>query len=160
MGVKQNNGEGKGKNRMLWSDVEYGTGGKILAVARTGGKEVARHELQTTGKAVKLVITEEPSQSFKPDGMSLKYLHISAVDAKGQQVPTAADEVTIDVQGEATIQAVDNGDHYTDELMTVNPKRLYKGQLLLILRSTQKSGSFSVKVSSPNLKAATMKYKG
>jgi beta-galactosidase len=160
MGVKQNNGEGKGKNRMLWSDVDYGTGGKILAVARTGGKEVARHELQTTGKAVKLVITEEPFQSFKPDGMSLKYLHISAVDAKGQQVPTAADEVTIDVQGEATIQAVDNGDHYTDELMTVNPKRLYKGQLLLILRSTQKSGSFSVKVSSPNLKAATMKYKG
>jgi beta-galactosidase len=92
--------------------------------------------------------------------MSLKYLHILAVDAKGQQVPTAADEVKIDVQGEATIQAVDNGDHYTDELMTVNPKRLYKGQLLLILRSTQKSGSFSVKVSSPNLKAATMKYKG
>ena len=42
-------------------------------------------------------------------------------------------------QGSKTLQfcqAIDNGDHYTDQLMTVNPNHLYKGQLLLILRST------------------------
>jgi beta-galactosidase len=159
LGAKQNDGEGKGKNRMLWSDVEYGKGGKILAVARTGGKEVARHELQTTDKAVKLVIEAEGLQTFEHDGVSLKYLHIYAVDCKGQKVPTAADEVRIVVQGEATIQAIDNDDHYTDELMDVNPKRLYKGQLLLILRSTQHQGLVSVKVTSPTLKSAVWKMK-
>ena len=72
-------------------------------------------------------------------------------------MPTAADEVKIDVQGEATIQAIDNGDHYTDLLMTVNPNHLYKGQLLLILRSTQQTGPVTVRATSPTLKAATWK---
>ena len=93
-----------------------------------------------------------------PDGMSLRYVHVYAVDAKGNRVPTAADEVTLDVQGAATIQAIDDGNHYTDELMNVNPKHLYKGQLLLILRSTQQPGTVTVKASSPALKAANYKF--
>ena len=191
LGVKKNDGTGKGKNRILWNDVDYGQGGTILAIARTAGKEVARHELKTTGKAVKLVIEAEetlpnssPSPNLPrggddsgrnhPNGLSpsgemsvgqrgagrsssLRFLHIYAVDAKGNHVPTAADEVKIDVQGEATIQAIDNGDHYTDLLMTVNPNHLYKGQLLLILRSTQQTGPVSVRATSPTLKAATWK---
>lgn len=158
LGVKRNDGQGKGKNRMLWTDVPYGTGGTILAIARTGGKEVARHELKTTGKAVRLVIEAEDNGTFTPDGMSLRYVHVYAVDAKGNRVPTAADEVTLDVQGAATIQAIDDGNHYTDELMNVNPKHLYKGQLLLILRSTQQPGTVTVKASSPALKAANYKF--
>ena len=191
LGVKKNDGTGKGKNRILWNDVDYGQGGTILAIARTAGKEVARHELKTTGKAVKLVVEAEetlpnssPSPNLPrgggdsgrnhPNGLSpsgemsvgqrgagrsssLRFLHIYAVDAKGNNVPTAADEVKIDVQGEATIQAIDNGDHYTDLLMTVNPNHLYKGQLLLILRSTQQTGPVTVRATSPTLKAATWK---
>ena len=52
----------------------------------------------------------------------------------------------------------DSGNHYTDELMNVNPKHLYKGQLLLILRSTQQPGTVTVKASSPALKAANYKF--
>ncbi|MCR4836212.1 MAG: hypothetical protein K5899_07520 [Bacteroidaceae bacterium] len=63
-------------------------------------------------------------------------------------------------QGSKTLQfcqAIDNGDHYTDLLMTVNPNHLYKGQLLLILRSTQQTGPVTVRATSPTLKAATWK---
>lgn len=159
LGTKRNDGTGKGKNRMLWQDVEYGNGGEIHAIARTGGREVARHELRTTGKAVKLNIVEESQPSWKANGMNLKYIHIYAADKAGNTVPTASDDVKIDVTGEATIHAIDNGDHYTDELFDVNPKRLYKGGLLVVLRSTRKAGNVTLTATSPNLKSATMKMK-
>jgi beta-galactosidase len=48
------------RNATLWKDIDYGKGGKIMAIARNkDGKEVARHEMQTAGKAVRLVINEE-----------------------------------------------------------------------------------------------------
>ena len=158
LGTKKNDGQGKGKNRILWEGVDYGNGGSIIAVAKTGGKEVARHELKTTGKAVKLRLeTETPD--WCADGMNLKYIHVYAVDKAGNIVPTVADEVKIDVSGEATIQAIDNGDHYTDELLDVNPKNMYRGQILLILRSTQKAGDVRIKVTSPALKEASLKLR-
>ena len=156
VGTKANDGRGKDMNRILFTDVPYGQGGQITAIARTDGREVARHTLTTTGKATSLRIEEEQTD-WKAGGMGLKYLHIYAVDAKGNTVPTAADEVKIDVNGEATIQAIDNGDQYTDELMDVNPKKMYKGQVLVILRSTEKAGTVNVKVTSPTLKGTSRK---
>ena len=60
IGKQQNNGTGNMRNATLWKDIDYGKGGKIIAIARNkDGKEVARHEMQTAGKAVRLVINEE-----------------------------------------------------------------------------------------------------
>ena len=60
IGKQLNNGTGNMRNATLWKDIDYGKGGKIIAIARNkDGKEVARHEMQTAGKAVRLVINEE-----------------------------------------------------------------------------------------------------
>ncbi len=158
LGTKKNEGHGKDKNRLLWSDVDYGNGGNIIAIAKNQGKEIARHELRTTGNAVRLMVEEEKSD-WKADGMSLKYIHIYAVDSKGNIVPNADGEVKINVNGEAAIQAIDNGDHYTNELFDVNPKKMYKGQVLLILRSMKKAGDVKVEITSPALKKTQLKLR-
>ena len=60
IGKQLNNGTGNMRNATLWKDIDYGKGGNIVAIARNkDGKEVARHEMQTAGKAVRLVINEE-----------------------------------------------------------------------------------------------------
>jgi beta-galactosidase len=155
--------------------VPYGEGGRVVAVAYNGGKEVARHEIETTGDAERLEIEEEeilPGSSFTADGMSLKYLWIKAVDAKGRVVPTANEEVTVTVSGASELVTLDNGDHYTDELfmpeshvihsgfayfglmnvseavITTMTRHLNNGRLLIILRSGQKKGRSQVQVTS------------
>ncbi len=158
LGTKPNDGRGKGMNRVLWQDVEYGNGGTILAIARSDGREVARHQLKTTGKAVRLKIEEEQT-GWHANGMNLKYIHVYAVDANGNKVPSATGEVNIDVKGEATIHAIDNGDHYTNELFDVNPKQLYKGQVLVVLRATRHAGNVVLTATSPTLKGATLKLR-
>ena len=144
------------RNVILWSGIDYGQGGKLIAVARTAGKEVARDVLETTGKAVTLKVVEE-EKGWTADGMQLKYLNIYAVDSKGRTVPDAADSVRVAVAGEAQFVALDNGDHYTDELfLDVKSKKMLSGYAQCILRSTRKGGKVKVKVTSPTLKSANL----
>ncbi|MBO4673872.1 MAG: DUF4982 domain-containing protein [Bacteroidaceae bacterium] len=147
------------RNIILWSGIDYGKGGKLIAIARTNGQEVARNEIETTGKAVALKVVDE-DLPFKPDGMSLKYLNIYAVDAKGRVVPDATDEITVKVEGEASFLALDNGDHYTNDLFRdVTTKKMQTGYMQCILRSTCKAGKVTVTISSPTLKGTTFRLK-
>jgi beta-galactosidase len=150
IGVQQNSMDVKKRNVIFWKDVPYAAG-KIVAIARKGGKEVARYEMETTGKAVSLKIELENSD-WKADGMDLQYIKVYAVDSKGRKVPTATGELTFDVNGAAKLIAVDNGDHSSDDLFDGNKKVLYKGFAMAILRSTQKAGIVKLKVTGIGLK--------
>ena len=156
LGTQQNDAKDIAKrNIILWSGIDYGEGGKLVAIARTNGKEVARNELETTGKAVGLKVVEETTDTWSADGMALKYLNIYAIDSKGRVVPDATDELTVMVNGAATFVAIDNGDHTTNDLfLNVTTKQMQTGYMQCILRSTRKAGKVTLNVSSPTLKAA------
>jgi len=152
MGVQQNSTDVKKRNTIYWKDIPFAPG-KITAIARTGGKEVARHELATTGKALALKIETE-NANWKADGMDLQYVKVYAVDSKGNKVPTSTGELNFDVSGVATLIAVDNGDHSSDDLFSGNKKILYKGFAMAILRSAQKGGAVKLKIAGVGLKPA------
>ena len=158
------------RNVILWSGIDYGKGGKLVAIARTAGREVARHEMETSGKAVALKVVEEElpnclngvgkSVNWSADGMTLKYLNIYAVDAKGRIVPNATDELSVTVDGAATFVALDNADHYTNDLfLDVKTKKMQTGYMQCILRSTRKAGKVNVTVTSPTLKGVKLSLK-
>jgi beta-galactosidase len=153
IGIQKNIvGDIKRRNRIYWQNVPYQKG-KIVAVARTGGKEVARHQLETTGKAVALRLEIE-NDKWKADGMDLQYVRVYAVDNKGRVVPTSEGEVTFDVSGAAKLIAVDNGDHSSDERFTGNKRQLHNGFALAVLRSTQTAGTVKIKATVSGLKTA------
>lgn len=141
------------RNIIYWENIPYGKGGKVIAIARNNGKEVARHQLETTGKATALKMVIENPNDWKADGMDLQYVKVYAVDSKGRVVPTTEGEVTFEVSGEAKLIAVDNGDHYTDELFSGNTKKLHKGFVMAILRSNQTGGEVKIKASCKGLKS-------
>ncbi|WP_316783731.1 glycoside hydrolase family 2 TIM barrel-domain containing protein [Pedobacter frigiditerrae] len=152
IGVQKNSSDVRKRNTIYWKDVPYTTG-KITAIARNNGKEVARHDLETTGKAFALIIETE-NTNWKADRMDLQYVKVYAVDSKGRKVPTATGDVTFDINGVASIIAVDNGDHLSDDLFTGNKKSLFKGFAMAILRSTTTAGTVKLKVTAPGLKGA------
>lgn len=172
LGTKQNDKANPDhRNMILWNDIDYGKGGTLVAIARTDGKEVARHQLQTTGKAVALKVEAEvlgPEGStftlpdWKADGMDLQYLTVRAVDSKGRTVMADTSMVDIEVTGAAQLVAIDNGDHYTNELFTpdIVAKRLYQGTLQVIVRSRRNEpGKVTVKATAPGLKASKINLK-
>lgn len=133
LGRKQNPTDTKHRNQINWNDVAYQKG-KLTAIAYKDGKAVARHQLETTGKAVK-IIAEPDNNQWKADGMDLQHVRLTAVDSKGRRVITHNDELQFEVEGDAKIVAVTNGDINSDELNATNHRRLWQGSAMVILRA-------------------------
>jgi beta-galactosidase len=145
---------GERRNCIFWDAIDYDTGGRLTAVAYDAqGKETARHELQTAGKAVRLRIEKEDGTPWKADGNDLLYFHVYAEDAQGRTVPTYADSLEVTVSGPASLLAIDNGDHATDDLfLGVSGKPMRHGQMMGILRAGRQSGKVTVSVRSGKMK--------
>ena len=154
LGRKANNNTEPGTQHIVtWKDVPYGRGGNIEAVGYTAGREVARHRIETAGPAVALRVEAETPDSWDADGMDLQYLKVYAVDRKGRVVPGFSEPVTVSVDGAASLVALDNADHLTDELFYgVDTKPMRGGFLQVILRSKRAPGTVTVNLSSSSLK--------
>ncbi len=150
IGVQKNTSDVRKRNVIYWQNVPFAAG-KVIALAKKGGKIVAQHELETTGKAVALTLEPE-NIAWKANGMDLQYVKVYAVDSKGRKVPTATGDLTFEVSGAANLIAVDNGDHTSDDLFAGNKKALYRGFGMAILRSTQNAGTVKLKITLPGLK--------
>ena len=148
-------GNAKQRNQIQWKDIDYQPG-YLEAIARTGGKIVARHKIETTGQAVKL-LGEADQANWKADGKDLQHVRIVAVDKKGRRVQTTDQEVTFAVEGPAQIVGVVNGDIYSDELNVGNKRRLFNGTCTVILRSTREAGAVSLSATTPGMKPVKLK---
>ena len=151
LGRKQNpKGDSKKRNQIKWEGITYADG-KLEAIAYNSGKAVARHQIETTGKAVSLRVTPEDSE-WRADGTDLMHLRIEAVDNKGRRVPMAQDELKFEVEGDASIVAVSNGDINSDELNVTDHRRLWNGSALVILRAGKTASKITLKTSADGYK--------
>ena len=150
-----------GRNTLCWSGINYGNGGKIVAIGRNGGKEVARHQIETTGNPVALKAVVENPDDWKGDGIDLQYIRVYAVDSKGREVPTKEGLVRFSCQGAARIHAVDDGDHFTDKIYTQgNEVMMKKGFCMAILRTYDMGvSSVSFTASMDGLRPVSIKLK-
>ena len=123
----------KHRNQIRWDNITYADG-TLLAIAYNNGKDVAHHQIQTSGKAVRLSALADNIE-WKADGMDLMHVRLEAIDSKGRRVPMAQDELTFEVEGDAQIVAVTNGDINSDELNVQNHRRMWNGSAMVILRA-------------------------
>lgn len=156
VGVKKNDLKNpKMRNQIRWNGVEY-QDGYCEAIARTGGKVVARHRIETTGEAVALKL-ETDNANWKADGQDLQHVRVIAVDKKGRRVPMAQNEVKFTVTGDASLAAVSSGDHNSDELNVADSRKLFNGSCLAILRAGTAPSAITITATANGLKTAKVK---
>ena len=166
LGIKQNDVKNaKTRNQIRWDNITYHPG-TLEAVARTNGRIVARHKIETPGPAVKFVaqpdkpFTLHPSpftDAWHADGMDLQHVNIVAVDKKGRTVQTTDAEVTFSVEGPADIVGVVNGDINSNEMMVGSKRSLYNGSCTVILRSRHQAGPVTLTATAPGMKPVKLK---
>lgn len=154
LGIKKNSLDPKTRNKIKWTDVVYQKG-ILEAVARTNGKIVARHKIETAGEPKELKLIPDV-ENWKADGNDLMHVRILAVDHKGLRSPMANGKLMFDVSGDADIIGVSNGDIASDELTVGNSRSLYNGSAMVILRSGKKQGEVKLKVSGQGYKSKTI----
>ena len=151
LGRKANpTGDAKRRNQIRWDDVEYQPG-KAVAIAYKGGREVARHQVETPGKAVKLVAVPDQN-GWQADGLDLQHVRIYAVDSKGRRVYSAQHELQFGTEGDARIVAVSNGNIRSEELYCTDHIHLYNGSAMAILRAGRQAGSVVLTTRAEGLK--------
>ena len=96
-------------------------------------------------------MTPEDSE-WGADGTDLMHLRIEAVDSKGRRVPMAQDELKFEIEGDASIVAVSNGDINSDELNVTDHRRLWNGSALVILRAGKTASKVTLKTSADGYK--------
>lgn len=155
-GRQRNNiSNAKARNQIRWNDVIYADGKAVAIAYNEQGKEVARHEIETSGKAVKTILTAD-NPTWKADGNDLQHIRIHAIDRKGRRDYTAQQHVQFTITGDAQIVAVSNGDQNSNELNAVDSRSLYNGSALVILRAGTHPGKVTLKATAPGLKTSTI----
>jgi len=115
-------------------DLPYAPG-RIEAIARVGGREVARAAQETTGVPVALRLT--PARTvMRGDGEDALPITIDAIDAAGRHVPTANLMTHFSAKGAAII-GVGNGDPNSHEPEKGNQRSLFNGLAQLIIQTEQ-----------------------
>ena len=131
--------------RLRWNDVKYEPGTIEVVAYDVNGHEAARTRQQTAGEPQTLKLEADRTQ-LNADGDDIAFVTVSMQDANGTFCPTTDDELEFEVTGEGRFQAVCNGDATSLEPFTEPKMRLFSGQLVVLVRTTQKAGSIMLTV--------------
>lgn len=129
----------------------------ITEITLTGNS--GSSSVSTPGAPSRLKVTQNKTE-INADGSSLVYIAVEVQDADGHPDTTAANAIRFSLAGSGEIVGVDNGDQATTAkyqqpgvLTGAASAQIaaYAGKALVIVRSTQDAGSFTVNVSSDGL---------
>lgn len=128
-----------------WKGIEF-EAGEITAVSYKDGKEVARHTHKTALEPAKLKLSVDKSM-LKADGYDLAYITVECYDQYDSFVPTASNQLYIDIEGAGELMGVDNGNPAGTESLKGSKIKLHNGKALIIVRTLKDiPGSISVDV--------------
>ena len=133
--------------------VAYESGTLRAVTVNADGKEVASTVLTTAEAPYSIRLTPE-QRKIKANGEDLAFIVAEVVDKNGIVVPDVNTSMTVSVKGSASLLAAGSASLKDIEPLTSNRVTTYNGRALIVVRSTNKSGSVSVSVSS-NLPKST-----
>lgn len=125
--------------------------GKLEAVSRRGGKEVARTSVVTASKPYTIRLTPDRKE-IAADGTDLCYVTAEIVDCDGNLCPWAENEITFAVTGAGRNVGVDNGSPISLEPFKAHKRKAFYGKALLIVQSDKyRSGEIIVTAAATGL---------
>ena len=136
--------------------VKYGAKTSVPIQVTDTALTFADYQNAAAGKAVALK-AEVDNNAWQADGMDLQHIRVIAVDSKGRRVSNAVADVTVTVEGDATLAAMSNGNINSDELSVTDHQKLFNGSCLAILRAGTTPSPVMVTITAPGLKKAKLK---
>ncbi|WNV88117.1 glycoside hydrolase family 2 TIM barrel-domain containing protein [Umezawaea sp. Da 62-37] len=140
-----------GELHLTW-DVPFAPG-RLVAVAKKNGVEVARDEIRTAGAPAAIRLTPD-RKAVAADGESLVFVTADVVDRRGVVVPDAGDQLSFQVRG-GTLVGLDNGAQESAENYQATSRKAFNGKALAIVRTGPNAGPITITAGSPRLRSAS-----
>ena len=152
--ISKNPAERLDRYRLRWNNVKYEPGEIKVVVYDAQGNKAGEQTVKTAGKpaALKLEAWTQNSSLLKSNGDDLAFITVSLTDADGTLIPQADDQLTFEVTGAGSFEAVCNGDATSLESFKAPSMKLFNGQLVVVVRSAKEAGTLTLKVTDEKLK--------
>jgi beta-galactosidase len=154
------NGKSQGVKRKMGDDlhvmwrVQYEPG-RVEAVSRKNGKVIATRVIRTAGAPAKIVLQADRNM-IQANGKDLSFVTVKVVDAAGNLVPDAANNIQFKISGAGFIAGVDNGCQTSMESFKASERKAFNGLCLAVIQSNGKPGSIKLQAQSAGLMAASI----
>ena len=136
--------------------------GKVVAIGYKNGKRILTQTIETTRPAAKILLKTD-RQTLTADGRDLAVITIEIQDEKGRLVPDACPMLTIQLDGNARILGVGNGDpmylgedHPGDLHCKSFSIPAFNGLAQVLVQSGDQSSTVAVSCRGEGLKTATL----
>ena len=131
--------------RLRWRDVVYEPGEIKVVVYDEKGMKAGERTVKTAGKPHRLQLDSDRS-SLKADGNDLAFITVSLIDKDGTLLPDADDELQFAIEGAGSFRGVCNGDATSLQVMTEPCMKLFHGQLVVVVQSSETAGDITLRV--------------
>jgi beta-galactosidase len=142
--------------RLMWMDVKYEPGTLKVVALNENNEAVSEKEIKTAGKPYQIRLKSDRT-FLKANGQDLAFVTVEVVDENGIPCPTADNQLEFKVEGEGKFRAVCNGDATSLEMFHLPTMKLFNGKLVVVVESTEKSGTLALYVDGEGLKSAITK---
>ncbi|OHX64803.1 glycoside hydrolase family 2 TIM barrel-domain containing protein [Flammeovirga pacifica] len=139
--------------RLRWDDITYHAGEVKVVALNENGDAIAEDIKYTAGTPHQLKIEVDRSE-VKANGEEVVYATVSVVDKNGVLCPRASNLVTFDLDGEANILGVGNGDPTSLESFVAHKRKAFNGKCVTILQSSKNEGTITLTAKSKGLTSA------
>lgn len=155
------NGKSLGKKDMprfghLQWTVNY-EAGRLEAIGYKGDKRL-QAKVETTGAPAEVVLTPYKT-TLLADGTDVTVMNVNVVDSQGREVPDAGNMIRFEIQGDARIIGVGNGDpssHEPDKCVDGAWQRtLFNGKAQVIVQAGRQAGIIKFAATAAGLSSGT-----
>ena len=155
--IRKNPAERLDRYRLRWNNVKYEAGEIRVVAYDAQGNKIGEDSRHTAGKPT-AIVAQADRKSYRADGEDLVFVTIGVADSKGVAVPTCNNELTFEVTGAGSFEAVCNGDATSLESFKHPRMKLFNGELVVVLRTGEHPGTIrlNIKDSKGKLKAKTL----
>jgi beta-galactosidase len=127
--------------------------GKLEAAGVRDGREAERFALVTAGAPARLRLTPDRGR-IAADGQDLSFVVVEVLDAGGVVAPAAGHSVRYTLDGPATLAGIGSADLTDGDSYRANPRRVFQGRALVVVRAGDKAGAVKLTASAPGLPPA------
>jgi beta-galactosidase len=131
------------------------TPGRLRVVGLRDGNEIEELELQTAAEAARIRLSPDRLR-IRADGQDLSFVAVDVVDRQGRLRPDASLPVRFVIKGPGTIAGIGSGDLTTRESFQANPRRVFQGRALVVVRSTAQAGAIQLRAEAAGLDGSSV----
>lgn len=131
--------------RLRWRNVVYEPGEIKVVVYDENGSKAGEKRIKTAGKPYKLQLDADRT-TLTADGNDLAFVTVNLIDKDGTLLPDADDNLQFAVEGAGTFRGACNGDATSLQVFTEPQMKLFHGQLVVVVQTTEKPGDITLHV--------------